>query len=168
MTDGMTDGITPSQEGFLASLKLREVTEGLSTRDIENMSMSDYAAIRRRAGLADVDPFEHAYKDYEPPGAPFQEAPTAPQPVQEQPQGLDPSSQEYFLAWRQERLARSTSGQGRGIFDQADRDQIAEGARAQAGRTGLSNQNVQEPPRMARVYTQDSPVQGRTMGYRGQ
>lgn len=167
----MTD--FPMGDAFRASRALADEGElsGLSAQDINRLSMAQYREIRRRAGLPDVDPFEQAYKDYDEPvaGIPRQGPPTAPQPVQEQPQGLDPNSPEYFAAWRQERLARSTSGEGHGIFSSVPSQSQAytNAVRAQAGRTSLSNQNVQEAPRIGRVFIQDSPVQGRTMGYRG-
>ena len=35
----------------------------MSAQEINKLSMTEYASIRRRAGLPDVDPFEQAYKD---------------------------------------------------------------------------------------------------------
>lgn len=160
----MTD--TPRLDTWTTASHVREAAGDVSAAEISRMSMRDYAEIRRRAGLSDADPFADVYSQHTAPEHQAPEQPPAPlQEPQSAPQGLDPGSQEYFLEWRQN---RARGGENAGIFDSVNShsDAYTAAVRQQAGRTAYSQGNVTEAPRIGRVFIQDSPVQGRTMGYR--
>jgi len=121
---------------------------GLSAQEINRLSMTDYARIRERAGLPAIDPYADAYASYEPPAPQGQEAgQNAPGAPQSAPQGIDPYSDEFFLAWR---ANRRSGGEHKGIFDSvgSQSDAYREATARQAGRGALSNANVVEPPRL--------------------
>jgi hypothetical protein len=137
---------------WTAATHIREAVEDLSAADINRMSMADYAEIRRRAGLPEIDPFATAYAAYEPGSpAPVQQPQNGPQTAPDAPQGIDPDSDEYFLTWRQNRVS---GGEGKGIFDSVGSrsDAYAAGVRRHAGRGALSSANVVEPPRVEGRY----------------
>jgi hypothetical protein len=132
---------------YLTAQQIMEQT-GLSAAELAALPMDEYARLSGRqtpaeAALAALD------AQFQPsiPQAPQQ----PPAPAQEQPQGLDPSSQEYFLAWRQN---RTRGGEGKGIFDSVGSrsDAYAAGVRRHAGRGALSSANVVEPPRLTDRY----------------
>lgn len=153
----MTD--RPLFDTFLAAQRLTGVYElsDLSPVEINRMSMSDYAKIRERAGLPAIDPFATAYAAYEhPESAPPVSIPAQPQPPADAPHGV---TDEQFLAWRAQ---RKRGGEGAGIFGGSGLEQ----SKTAFGRTQYSQSNVEQPARIERVFIQDSPVQGRTMGYR--
>ena len=64
---------------WAASQRLQDTFYGYSAAEIEAMPMDAYRAIRRRAGLPDVDPYTDAYAKYEPPGQEPASAPRMPQ-----------------------------------------------------------------------------------------
>lgn len=151
---------TPMQDAFVASQQLREAVEDLSAQDLNRMSMADYREIRRRAGLPDIDPFTRAYAGYETqlqaPVVTEGEAagyPPQPEPVQ-QPQGLDPDSEEFFHAWRQN---RQSGGEGVGILSQPGRQAWIEAARRQPARSAMQGANVEAGPDMSRRQLPDTP-----------
>lgn len=156
----MTD--TPQLDTFLVAQRMADEFDGYSAGEIERMPMSDYARIRERAGLDPVDPFASAYSQYE---SEHQAPEQPPAPLQEPQSAPEDITNEQFLAWRQNRVS---GGEGRGVFDSvgSQSDEFTSAVRRQAGRGALSNANVEDAPRIGRVFIQDSPVTGRTMGYR--
>lgn len=152
----MSDGSTPRLDTFLAGQRIQDTFCGFSADEIEAMPMIDYARIRERAGLDPIDPYTDAYAKYETLAPHGQDpAPAAAQALQEPPaglpQGLDPNSDEYFLAWRAQRVS---GGEGRGIFDSVGSrsDEYTAAVRNQVGRTAYGRQNVIEPPRLEGRY----------------
>jgi hypothetical protein len=145
---------------YLTMQQIMEQT-GLSAAELAAMPLDEYARLSGRqtpteAALQALD------RDYEVSATQDQEQPPAPADA---PQDLDPNSDDYFLAWRSQ---RARGGEGRGIFDGVDShsDEYTAAVRQQAGRTAYSQGNVEQPARIERVFIQDSPVTGRTMGYR--
>lgn len=137
---------------------------GLSARELAEMDMDAYARLTNRQTLAEaaIHALEASHEASAPqaPAAP-QSAPQAPE---SQPQGLDPDSHEYFLAWRQN---RARGGEGRGIFDSVDSqsETYVNAVRAQAGRTALST--AQEAPRLeGRYVNHDQQRDTRTVAQR--
>jgi len=62
------------------------------------------------------------------------------------PQGIDPNSDEYFLAWRQN---RARGGEGRGALDGGGTaDWIAAAQSRGIGRTQYGQQNTQDAARI--------------------
>jgi hypothetical protein len=144
----MTD--TPMLDAYLRGQTLREAFHDLTPQQINDMSLSEFAA--RTGRPTPVQAALQALSNQEaqtPPQAPepvFTETVTSPEP-----QGFDPDSPEFFHAWRANRVS---GGEGKGIFDSVG-SQSAEyrsAARAQAGRTGWANSNVVEPPRIEGRY----------------
>jgi hypothetical protein len=142
-------------ETWTAAGRIREAAGDLSAAEIDRMPMAEYARLRERAGLDPVDPFATAYSQYEPEHQ-RQDQPPA-------PEGIDPNSDEYFLAWRSQ---RARGGEGKGIFDSvgSQSDVYTNAVRQQAGRTAYSPET--HHPGIARVFIQDSPVTGRQSWYR--
>lgn len=109
----MADGLTPLGAAFLTASQLREAIEDLSPAEINKLSMSDYAAIRQRAGLDPIHPFSGAYAP-EPPWGARQ----APAEIPQQDPGVDFASlgmAEYGRVRDQLGIGRSPSA--RGLFD---------------------------------------------------
>lgn len=156
--DAATAGLDPMSNALQVRTAVPAELDGLDADAIKRMSMSSYAEIRRRAGLADCDPFEDAYRGYEPSQAP--QAPTtvsAPEAIRanaEMPQGLDVSQ----LSMEQYAALRGRLGMGqhedRGIFGgvASQSQEYANAVRGQTGRTGLSNAHVQQAPRIEGRY----------------
>jgi hypothetical protein len=138
----INDGITPTQEAFLASRHLAEAVEDLSAAEINRMNMQDYREIRRRAGLPDVDPFTTAYSK---PAPMALEQPPEPALAPPESPGIDPNSDDYFHAWR---ANRTHGGEGFGIFGGSGLEQ----SKTAFGRSKYSQSNVVEPPRLTDRY----------------
>jgi len=111
----MSDGITPMAEAFLAAIRLREATEGLTGADVDALDMSTYAKIRERAGLPTADPYAEVYESNSaPPGRPRQDpGQQAVAPAQE-PDFRGMTMAEYEAA--RSRYIRPAAGSGVGIF----------------------------------------------------
>jgi hypothetical protein len=154
----MTDGNTPRLDTYLAAQRMQDEFYGFSAGEIERMPMDVYQRLRARAGLPEVDPYRDAYAAYEPPGTPMTlPAPEAAQVNADAVQGIDPNSDEYFLAWRQNRVS---DGEGRGIFDSVGSQSAAyrQATARQAGRTAYSQGNVVEPPRIEGRYVRQDDM----------
>jgi hypothetical protein len=137
------DGLTENQRAFLSAREHQDVVSHFTAREIEQMPFDEFARLTGRTfGVTPI-------------GSPAPQQPPA--PVQEQPQGLDPNSAEYFHVWR---ANRTRGGEGVGIFDSvsSQRDQYRAAARAQAGRTAMSNANVVEPPRLTGRYVRQDDM----------
>ena len=155
----MSSGLTPTQDAWLRTQQMTETFSGFTAHEIATMPLDEFARLagRQTIGQAATQAF-----DTEPPGRPRQEpapAQSAPQPPAPEPgpPGMDPNSQEYFLAWRAQ---RQRGGEGRGIFDSvgSQSDEYTAALRAQAGRTGWTTGNVVGSPRLERRYArQEQP-----------
>ena len=135
---------------MLNTQRLQEET-GLTPAQILALPSDEYARLTGRLSMSQI---AAQAAGTEPPGTPRQEpapAETAPQPQPPEAQGIDPSSQEYFLAWRAQRVS---GGEGKGIFDSigSRSEEYTAAARGQAGRTGWTTSNVVESPRLERRY----------------
>jgi hypothetical protein len=138
---------------------------GMSADDVLKLSADEYARLTHRETATEAATRTLGYAG-EPAAPTSPSAPqSGPQANADAPQGLDPNSPEYFHAWRQ---SRARGGEGRGIFDSVNShsDAYTAAVRQQAGRTAYSQGNVEPAARIERVFIQDAPVQGRTMGYR--
>lgn len=142
---------------------------GLTARELAEMDMDSYARLSKRPTPVEaaLEALGYADKPGTPAPAPAsQQAPGAPQPPADAPQGLDPNSPEYFHAWRQN---RARGGEGKGIFDSVGSrsDAYANAVRQQAGRTAMSPET--HHPGFSRVFVNENaqPVQGRQSWYRG-
>lgn len=114
------------------SLLLRE-KHGLDA--VLAMNMSQYAAARD-AIVREYGADQPQTSQYEAPSATEVYEPPAAAPVQSDPlAGLDPNSDEYFHAWRQQRSAGAS--------------QTGRSPSGGFGRTGYSNSNVQAPTRVS-------------------
>jgi hypothetical protein len=145
---------------MLAALRVAET--GLTPAELLALPMDEYARATGRP--TPTQAALRALDAQQPPQAP-QEAPEAPQAPETQPQGIDVNSDEYFLAWRSQRVS---GGEGRGIFDSVS-SRSAEylgAARAQSGRTAYSQGNVVEPPKLTGRYVQDDMRDPRTAAER--
>jgi hypothetical protein len=144
-------------DAFLAAQRLTNAYElsDLSPQEINRLSVTDYARIRESAGLPGIDPYSDAYAKYEASAPQGQEQPSVPvQEPQSAPQGIDPDSDEFFLAWRQN---RARGGEGIGIMNQSGQS-WAEAARRQPGRSSWQNANVVEPPRLEGRYVRQDDM----------
>lgn len=148
----------------------RQIQEdtGLSAADILKLDMDKYAKLSQRPTPAQAALEALGYADESPAPAPQQAPAGEPEPVQEQPQSLDPDSPEYFHAWR---ANRARGGEGKGIFDSVGSrsDAYTAAVRQQAGRTAYSQGNVTEAPKLdmsGRWARADLPIQGRAGFYR--
>lgn len=132
-----------------AQLTARRICEetGMSMADVAALPLDEWARLSGRAtpAQAAIAAFEAQHEQAQPPAPATPQSP--PQAPESQPQGIDPDSYEYFLAWR---ASRTSGGEGRGIFDSvgSQSDTYTSAVRAQAGRTALSRANVQEAPRL--------------------
>jgi hypothetical protein len=151
--------IDPAQ--MLAYQRLAET--GLSARELLEMDMSEYARATGRATpvQAALRALDAQHEEPQPVEPVFSETVTSPEP-----QGLDPDSPDYFLAWRQN---RASGGEGVGIFSGMG-SQSAEyrsSARKHAGRTALGNANVVEAPKLTgRQERQGDMIDPRTRAER--
>jgi len=143
--------------------KLMEDT-GLSTEDILKLDAGEYARLTGRMTPSEAAMAALGYTDEPVPGTPRQEPPApAPQP-QAAPQGLDPNSNEYFHAWRANRVS---GGEGKGIFDSTGTDAWVQAARAKTGRTQYGQSNTQGAPQIGRAFVQHTQPEGRQSLYQG-
>ena len=136
----------------LAALRVAET--GLTPAELLALPMDEYARVTGRltpteAALQAINA-ERAQAPQAPPQAPD----SAFTQTVETPQGIDPDSDEYFLAWRQERMRNSGSGEGIGVFSGTGSRSEAyrDAARKHAGRTALGNAHVVESPRLTNRY----------------
>jgi hypothetical protein len=134
---------TPRLDAYLRTRELQDDFEEVTADEINRMSPAEYARMTGRSLIPSVSTIN----------ALAAQAPVVPAPVVQEetpePQGLDPNSHEYFLAWRAQ---RTRGGEGVGIFDGVSSKSEAynNAARAQSGRTALNESNVIPSPRIAR------------------
>jgi hypothetical protein len=131
----------------LAALKAQEET-GLTLAELAALPLDEWA--RLTCGQTPAEAAIAAFNAEQNP-APQQQAPAPAQTQAAEPMGVDPNSQEYFRAWRAE---RKSGGEGKGIFDSVDSQspEYVAAAHAEIGRTGYSQSNVQEAPRLTNRY----------------
>lgn len=157
----MADRIAPRLEAFLTGRKFMEDT-GLTAADILKLDADEYARLTDRPTVGEIAAQAHGYA----PGRPREEhVPQQPTP-DPAPQGIDPSSDEYFHAWR---ANRTRGGEGVGVFDSvsSQSDQYRAATRAQSGRTALAGNNVVESPRLeGRFVRQDDTRDARSAAQR--
>jgi hypothetical protein len=152
----MTDLYTLAQ---LNAFKLQEET-GMTLAELAALPLDEYARLTNRptpaqAALAALD----AQSEQAQPPAPA--APqSAPQPPAPESQGVDfrSMSMDEYAAVRGQLGVGVSHKEGRGIFDSvgSHSDAYTAAVRAQSGRTGWSQGNVTEPPRLeGRFVRQD-------------
>jgi hypothetical protein len=138
-------------DAFLALQKMFDTFSGYSARDIEEMPMGEYVRLREQAGLA---PIAQPARDMPPPApVPPVAAPEAP-PESAGPRAVDVSqlSMDEYAQFRDQIGIGQGRQEGRGALDGATYQQQVDGARAQYGRTALSNGNVTPARAVPRVY----------------
>jgi hypothetical protein len=121
---------------------------GLSAWELAEMDMDAYARATGRptptqAALAAINA---QHDEPQPVGPVFIETVTSPEP-----RGIDPDSDEAFLAWR---ASRTSGGEGIGIFSGmgSQAQEYRSAAARQAGRTGWSTSNTVESPKLTNRY----------------
>jgi hypothetical protein len=136
-------GLTPIQDAWLRAQQMTETFSGFTADEINAMSMDEFARLSGRS-----------YK-----AIPLTVHGDDPEPVPEsqeaaEPKGVDIASMDMatYAQFRQAAGIGVGRKEGRGIFDSASYQAQLSGARAQAGRTALSNGNVVEPPRLTGRY----------------
>jgi hypothetical protein len=155
----MTDYFTAAQ---VTARKVQEET-GLTLAELAALPLDEWARLQGRPTPAEAAIAEFN-REQDSAQTPQASTPPAPQPPQASPavpdagpQGIDPNSQEYFLAWRAQ---RTSHGEGKGIFDSvgSQSDAYTAAVRAQAGRTAMSQSNVVEPPRLTDRYVRQDDL----------
>lgn len=144
--------------------------DGLSADAIQKLSMSSYAEIRRRAGLPELDPFSHAYRDYEPPGR--SRTVSAPEAAQANtdmgvPDFASMSLDEYAIYRDQAGIGHGQYGRG-ALDGGSTADWIAAARSRGIGRTSYGQQNVQDAakPDATKYLRANEPAAGRANFYR--
>lgn len=142
----MTD--TAMLDAYLRGQTLREAFHDLTPQQINDMSLSEFAAKTGRpkpiqAALQALDAQSEQVHTPEPV---FTETVASPEP-----QALDPDSPEYFHAWRAQ---RALGGEGVGIFSGmgSQSQEYRSAAARQAGRTGWATSNTVESPKLINRY----------------
>lgn len=174
---GLTDFQRMQLEAHHAANQAVEL--GLTAQDIRNMPWDEYNRLfgtpgRQTPAQAAIAGFQ-AQQDAQRPtqATQPQDAPQSlPQPPAPETQGVDIASMtldEYALFREQAGIGVSQK-EGRGIFDGvgSQSDAYTRAVRAQAGRTAMSNANVQEPPRLTgrTILKQNDRLDHRSAGQR--
>lgn len=155
----------------LAGLRLQAET-GLSARELNEMSMDEFARILGRPTFAE-SAIAALQAQGETPGtvtpgeaAAHEESPV---PVPDAGPGIDISSlslSEYSQIRQQLGMGQSRQ-EGVGLLNQSSSQAWADAARRQPGRSGWQGSNVEAPPDMTRQQLPTRPVEGRYSPYKG-
>jgi hypothetical protein len=120
-----------------AQLRAREIEEetGLSLAEQASMPLDEWARLTHGMTPAQAALSAVNAQHEEPPAAPD----SAFTQTVEEPQGIDPDSDDFFLAWRKNRVS---GGEGKGIFDSvgSQSPEYRAAAARHAGRTGYGQE----------------------------